>query len=121
VINWLWVAVAWLAVFWGLRYGLTVIILLRARFDRMSGATVVAEKVPEYVREILEPAAVELQQLGFRDCGYLEYSPFQRLHPLSRWMRVLVDESGCHFASIELRYPVAATDPVSITFYSAIR
>ncbi|PSB47820.1 hypothetical protein C7B77_24145 [Chamaesiphon polymorphus CCALA 037] len=114
----MWLAVLWLAVTWGLRYGYTVIILLRARFDRMSTSVVVTEQVPEYVRDILEPSAVELQRLGFRDCGYLEYSPFQRLHPLTRWMRVMVDESGCHFASIELRYPVAATDPVSITFYT---
>jgi tetratricopeptide (TPR) repeat protein len=116
--NWLWWLVGWTVLFWGLRYGLTVAMLMRARFGRMSGSVVTEDRVPVYVRDLLEISALQLSQLGFRDCGYLEYAPFHRIHPAVRWMRVLVDESGCHFATIELRYPVAATDPFSVGFYT---
>jgi Zn-dependent protease len=116
--NWLWSLVGWVVMFWVLKYGLTVIILSRSRFGRMSGSIVAADRVPENIRKLFDLSDLKLHQLGFRDCGYIEYIPFQRIHPPVRWMQLLVDESGCHFATIELRYPVAAKDPFSITFYT---
>lgn len=116
--NWLWLLCGWVVMLSGLRYGLTVIILTRSRFGRMSGSVVTADRVPAYIRTLFDIAAVELNDLGFRDCGYIEYVPFQRIHPPVRWQQVLVDESGSHFATIELRYPVTGKDPFSITFYT---
>ena len=85
--NGLWHLLGWVVMFWGLSYGLTVIVLLRARFGQMSGSVVAAAQVPEYVRDLFDLSAVKLHQLGFRDCGYLEYSPFQKMHPqaIQRW------------------------------------
>jgi Zn-dependent protease len=61
---------------------------------------------------------LDLERLGFQDCGYIKYSPFQRIQPAERWMQVLVDPSGCHFVTTEVRYPATAIDPFSITFYT---
>jgi Zn-dependent protease len=116
--NGLWYLLGWVVMFWGLSYGLTVIVLMRSRFGQMSGFVVATAQVPEYIRDLFDLSAVKLPQLGFRDCGYLEYAPFQKMHPHVRWMRLLVDESGCHFVTIELRYPVAASNPFSTTFYT---
>jgi Zn-dependent protease/tetratricopeptide (TPR) repeat protein len=116
--NFLWLAIAWVMLFVGLRYGLTVIMLTRSRFGVMSGEVVATAQVPEYIRNLLEISTLDLQRLGFRDCGYIQYTPFLQLHPAQRWMQVLVDKSGSHFATIELRYPVAASDPFSISFYT---
>jgi hypothetical protein len=116
--NWLWLLIMWAMVFWGLRYGLTVILLTRSRFEYMSGAVVPTTQVPEYLCDLFKIVALELDRLGFRDCGYIKYSPFQRIHPVERWMQVLVDPSGHHFVTIELRYPVTAIDPFSITFHT---
>jgi tetratricopeptide (TPR) repeat protein len=115
---WLWLLVLWAMMFWGLRYGLTVILLTRSRFGYMSGSVVPAAQVPDYLRDLFKIAALDLERLGFRDCSYIKYSPFQRIHPAERWMQVLVDPSGAHFVTIELRYPATAVDPFSITFYT---
>jgi Zn-dependent protease len=114
----LWLLVLWAMMFWGLIYGLTVVLLTRSRFQYMSGSVVPPTQVPDYLRDLFKIAALDLDRLGFRDCGYIEYSPFQRIHPAERWMQVLVDPSGCHFVTIELRYPATAVDPFSITFYT---
>jgi Zn-dependent protease len=116
--NWLWLLFVWVMIFWGLRYGLTVILLTRSRFEYMSGSVVPADRVPEYLRDLFKIAALDLERLGFRDCGYIKYSPFQRIHPTERWMQVFVDPSGTHFTTIELRSPATAVDPFSVTFYS---
>ena len=116
--NWLWLLCGWVAMLLGLRYGLTVVILSRSRFGRMSGSVVTADRVPAYIRTLFDVAALELNDLGFRDCGYIEYVPFHRIHPPVRWQQLLVDKSGAHFATIELRYPVTGKDPFSITFYT---
>jgi hypothetical protein len=78
VMNWLWLLVLWAMMFWGLRYGLTVILLTRSRFGHMSGSVVPADGVPEYLRGLFKIAALDLERLGFRDCSYIKYSPFQR-------------------------------------------
>jgi Zn-dependent protease len=116
--NWLWLLFVWVMIFWGLRYGLTVILLTRSRFEYMSGSVVPADQVPEYLRDLFKIAALDLERFGFRDCSYIKYSPFQRIHPAERWMQVLVDPSGTHFATIELRYPTTTVDPFSIMFYT---
>jgi tetratricopeptide (TPR) repeat protein/Zn-dependent protease len=118
VMNWFWLLVVWAMMFWGLRYGLTVILLTRSRFAHMSGSVVPSDRVPEYLRDLFKIAALDLDRLGFRDCGYIQYSPFQRIHPAVRWMQVLVDPSGTHFVTIELRYPATAIDPFSVTFHT---
>jgi hypothetical protein len=92
--NGLWYLLGWVVLFWGLSYGLTVIVLMRARFGQMNCSVVAAAQVPEYVGDLLDLSAVKLHQLGFRDCGYLEYSPFQQTHPPARWMRSLCDDRG---------------------------
>jgi Zn-dependent protease len=116
--NWLWSLVVWVMMFWGLRYGLTVMLLTRSRFEYMSGSVVPAAQVPDYLCNLFKIAALDLERLGFRDCGYIKYSPFQRIHPAERWMQLLVDPSGAHFVTIELRYPATAIDPFSMTFYT---
>jgi tetratricopeptide (TPR) repeat protein/Zn-dependent protease len=116
--NWLWLLALWAMMFWGLRYGLTVILLTRSRFEYMSGSVVQADRVPEYLRDLFKIPALDLERLGFQDCSYIKYAPFQRIHPAERWMQVLVDPSGIHFVTIELRYPATAVDPFSITFHT---
>jgi Zn-dependent protease len=116
--NLLWLLVVWVMVFWGLRYGLTVILLTRSRFGYMSGSVLPATQFPGYLCDLFKIAALDLDRLGFRDCGYIKYAPFLRIHPPERWMQVLVDPSGCHFVTIELRYPATAVDPFSLTFYT---
>jgi hypothetical protein len=74
--NWLWSLVGWVVMFWVLKYGLTVIILSRSRFGRMSGSIVAADRVPENIRKLFDLSDLKLHQLGFRDCGYIEYIPF---------------------------------------------
>jgi Zn-dependent protease len=119
MINWLYLFVVWMMLFWGLKYGLTVVLLMKSRFRRIGGSVVSAAEVPDYLRELLTISAANLEQLGFRNCGYIKYSPFlQRSQEVERWFQVLVDASGSHFAAVDLRYPTTAQDPFAISFYT---
>jgi tetratricopeptide (TPR) repeat protein/Zn-dependent protease len=103
---------------WGLRYVLTVSMLVRARYGYINGSIADPADVPEHIGNLLTIPIERLQLLGFRDCGYLQVESSLRVHPLVRWVRLLSDADGCHFVSVSLRYPVNPRDPFSIDFYT---
>jgi Zn-dependent protease len=114
----LWTLFCYLVAFFGLSYGLLVYRLTNARVNYMDGSVVDDDTVPLYLRDLYKLATVELEGLGFKDCGYLEHTPFFQEISTLYHPQVFIDGTNQHFALVNLRYPVNARDPFVITFYT---
>jgi Zn-dependent protease/Tfp pilus assembly protein PilF len=117
----LWLLLVWICLWFALRYSLNIGFFMKTRFGYINGSIVEVDRVPSYIRDLLAIPADRLRLLGFEDCGYLEIEPFTRRNSSLEWMQLLRDPSGNHIATVSLRYPVAAKDPFSITFYTWFR
>ena len=116
--DFLWPILGLVLLWWSLKYSLTFAYLIKSRFSYLNGSIVNEDRVPIYISTLLAISVDRLHQLGFRDCDYLEISPFVLRHPLVRWEKLLCDPSGTHFATVALRYPVTPQDPFSVSFYT---
>jgi Zn-dependent protease/Tfp pilus assembly protein PilF len=114
----LWLLLVWIFLWFALRYSLNIGFFMKTRFGYINGSIVEVDRVPSYIRDLLAIPADRLRLLGFQDCGYIEIEPFIRRNSSREWMQLLRDPSGNHIATVALRYPVAAKDPFSITFYT---
>jgi tetratricopeptide (TPR) repeat protein/Zn-dependent protease len=77
-----------------------------------------ADVVPVSVKELLQAPIEEFKLFDFKQCGYLQDKPMQKLDLPTVWEYLLYDESLQTFAIVAIRYPVESVPLFDIAFYT---